>query len=407
MKKQFDFKGEIIKAFGGENFPAEVFFGAFKKGLFELGETLLNGKIEVIMAEKDFKKVGLPVYEAIKSLKINARLLLIEDKDFSFSAVNTSFSGEISSCIAVGDKYLLSAVRYYSSLHKIPCFAIPLTPCFDKLLYKSVYLKTKGQQAELVADGFKKIIVDETLILKAKSESFAEAYACSVSKLTALIDYKLNCFLNGQSVDENLFKLVSNGINLALGSIGYESPKLSIIASQSVLMIANAKSDLLVNSGAECVKTALSVYAREIKDCKREFISFEKTLKLYHLLFSNDFSDLLSVPDYYADVEVLEKDFKRDRAYFTKNVKVPSEKRRKLINLLLLKTSPDFKRETTAILKALSGIKKTYSSMLGVAGDGNVSYKQIKNSVMAGAYLTDKVTALTLMRDLGVLQCAN
>ena len=407
MKKAFDFKSEISKNLNLVGLPPEVFLGSFKDGLFEVCKNFTQGKIEVVMAEKDFKRVGSSIVECIKALGVGVQLLLIEDKDFSYSAVKTSFNASLGGCVAIGDKYLLSAVRYYSSLYGTPCYAILLTPSFDKVLVENVYLKTKGLTAVLKAEKFKKVIVDSELILKAKSEAFAEAYAVSVSKLTALIDYKINCFLNGKIVDENLFKLVKNGVNLALAYPSYERGKLAIISSQTLLALANGVSDEFLASGVECISTALSVYAHEVKDCKKAFISFEKTVKLYHLFFSNDFSDLLSVPDYYADVEVLEKDFKRDRAFFMKNVKVPSEKRRKLITLLLEKTASGFKAETTAIFKALSGIKRAYSSMLGVCGDGNVSYKQIKNSVTAGTYLTDKQSVLTLMRDLGVLQCAN
>ncbi|MBQ3235045.1 MAG: hypothetical protein IJA97_02680 [Clostridia bacterium] len=407
MKTAIELKTEIERIFGRENYLPEVFLGAFEDGLYEVCKNFSRGKIEVVMAEKDFKKVGSTILEKIKSFGVGVQLLLIEDRDFSYSAVKSSFNGSFGCCIAVGDKYLLSAVRYYSSLNGTPCYAIPITPCFDKVLAPNVYLKTKALTAEMPAEKFKKVIIDENLILKSRSESFAEAYASSVSKLMGLIDYKLNCFLNGTAVDERFFTAVKQGINLALGSTSCENAKQAIIASQAVLAIATGKSDALLYTGAECIKTALSVYAHEAKDCKKEFISFEKTLKLYHLFFSNDFSDLLSVPDYYVDTEALEKDFKRDRAFFIKNVKIPSEKRRRLISLLLLKTSSDFKAETTAIMRALTGIKRVYVSMLGVQGDGNISYKQIKNSVTASTYLTDRVTALTLMRDLGVLQCAN
>lgn len=407
MGKTFDFKSEILNFFGSDGVLTELFLGSVKDGLYDVCKAFTRGKIEIVMAEKDFKRVGSTIVEMVKSFGVGVQLLLIEDKDFAYSAVKTSFNFSIGALIAVGDKYLLSAVRYYSSLYATPCYAVALTPNIERVFSENAYLKTKGLTAEMKAEKFKKVIVDEELILKAKSESFAEAYISSISKLTALIDYKLNGFLNGALVDEKFFNLVRRSINFSLTAKNYDNFKSAVLASQTALAVINGKNNGLYGGGAECIKTALSVYAHEAKDCKKEFIAFEKALKLYHLLFSNDFSDLLSVPDYYADTEILEKDFKRERSFFTKNVKIPSERRRKLINLLLNKTSPAFKAETTAIFKALPAIKKTYASMLGVAGDGIISYKQIKNAVIAGAYLTEKTSVLTLLRDLGVLQCAN
>jgi hypothetical protein len=103
----------------------------------------------------------------------------------------------------------------------------------------------------------------------------------------------------------------------------------------------------------------------------------------------------------------LQKDFNISKEFLLGNLKIPSEKRRLLINLLIDKTRDDFLSETTAILKAFYKIKKYYSSLTGVMGDGNISYKQIKNAVTLSPYLTDKTSVLTLMRDLGVLSCAN
>ena len=92
--------------------------------------------------------------------------------------------------------------------------------------------------------------------------------------------------------------------------------------------------------------------------------------------------------------------------YFYKNLKIPSERRRKLIALLMQKTRDDFKRETTLILSVLPSIIKIYDK-LNNKERKTISYKQIKNAVCLGAYLTDKTSTLTLCRDEGILKCAN
>ena len=124
------------------------------------------------------------------------------------------------------------------------------------------------------------------------------------------------------------------------------------------------------------------------------------------MLFSNDLSDLLSVPDYEGDLLTLEEFSGYERAHFYKNLKIPSEKRRKLINMLLDKTRDDFKKETTVILSVLPSVIKIYSQLNGKKRQ-TISYKQTKNAVNLGSYLTDRTSVLTLCRDLGILKCAN
>ena len=406
MKKVFDFKTFISLALDIKALPNELFIGSLDDFLTPL-KNLTGGKVKVFMPEKDFKKVGAPLFDKIKSFKSDATLTIVSDSDLTYSAIKQAIDNKTDISIAVGDKYLLSAVRYYSSLSKIPCVAIVTSPSFDKVFSDNVYLKRNGEVEICLAKKFEKVLVDESLILKSRSENFAEAYACSVKKLTSLIDYKMGCFLSGASVDEGVFSLVKKAVNVCLSAPSYENGKSAIIASQTLLSIVNEKTPAIINSGAETLVFALSKCAPESKDCKKEIISFEKVLKLYHAFFSNDFSSLLSTPEYFLDIEKLQKDFNISKEFLLGNLKIPSEKRRLLINLLIDKTRDDFLSETTAILKAFYKIKKYYSSLTGVMGDGNISYKQIKNAVTLSPYLTDKTSVLTLMRDLGVLSCAN
>lgn len=406
MKKVFDFKTQTLGVSNTLFDLGEVFIGSLKDGLDGVCKKFAGKKIEVVITEKDFKKIGGSIVEEIKLLGIKFNLITVDEKSVSYLSIKSLLGASVGARLVVGDKNLLTTVRCVSSENKTPCFALLTSPSLENILSDEIFIETDGKLQKLTAKKFEKIIIDKDLILKSRSENFAEAYALSVSKLTALIDYKMGCFLSGATLDGELFSTVQKAVNLALSFPLYENGKEAILASQVILALLNAKNGAIAGLGAECVTRALSVYASESKDCKKAFVALEKTLKLYHMFFTNDFSSLLSVPDYFSDIEKISVDFNFGESFYD-SLKIPSEKRRKLILLLLNKTAKDFALETSALLKAFSKIKKAYASLIAVMGDGNVSYKQIKNSVNASAYLTDKTTVYTIMRDLGVLACAN
>lgn len=408
MENFFSVKNEIERINEVSPFLSDLFFGNVSDGLDSVCKNFARGKIEVVMTENEYNSIGYPIVQKLKSFKVDVGLLLIEDGDSYFNAVKSTLDKNAGACIAVGGRDLLSAVRYYSSLYGIISYAIVTTPNLDKILSDSVWLRTKVFSTEVKAEKFRKIIIDQNLIEKAPRKSFAEAFAFSASRLTSLIDYKINSFVSGEEVDAWVFNVCKKAINFALSTPRYDNFTAPIIASQVLIAIINAKTTALIDSGVDCLKNALSVFASDLSSPKMQMLAFEKTAKIYHLFFSNDFSSLLSVADYYLDIELLERESKRDRSIFTKNLKIPSEKRRVLINLLLEQTKKDFKAETTVILKAFSKIKKIYDAILGEEIQKEVvAYKKIKNSVTTCSYFTAKTSVFTLSRDMGILKCVN
>ncbi|MBE5744183.1 MAG: hypothetical protein E7358_05665 [Clostridiales bacterium] len=408
MEKVFNVKNQIECISDVLPHIDEMFFGNVNDGLDVVCKNFTRGKIELVMTESDYSRLGHSIVQKLKTLPVEVGLLLIEDSDCYFNSIKSMLDKNSGACIALGDKDLLSAVRYYSSLYGICSYAIVTTPNFDKILCDSVWLKTKVLSSEIKAERFRKIIIDQNLIEKSSRESFAEAFSSSASKLTSLIDYKMNCFVSGETVDDWVFAVAKKAISFSLSTPKYENFTAPIIASQVLLAVINGKGSYLLDSGVECLKSSLSVFAPNLSLAKREMLAFEKTARIYHLFFSNDFSNLLSTEDYYSDIELLERESKRDRINFTKNLKIPSERRRTLINLLISKTASDFKAETTVILKAFSKINKIYNAILGENRQREMaSFKQIKNAVTTCSYFTAKTTIFTLARDMGILKCIN
>ncbi len=376
--------------------------------LKQTAKNFSNGVVEVVILEKDFKSLGSDVVSVIKSQGLDVKLFIIEGKNSNFHLLKSSFDNSVGSVVAVGDSNLLSTVRYLASITGINCYAVPTTPYLERLFSQSIHLETSGLPAEISAPLFTEVFVDEELISKAKGSSFAESYLSVMGKLTALIDYKLNAFLSNENINDELFNIVKKAINKTAVSNSYKNYKSVIIYSQLLLCMVNSVSDVLKGSGVETVEKCLSLFAPEISAVDSKWIAFQKTAKIYHMYFSNDFSNFLSVPDYESDLSLLEEVSGHGKSYFYKNLKIPSEKRRNLINLLMKKTGENFKKETSLILSLISAVKKNYQKL-----DNNfikkptISYKQIKNAVTLSPYLTNKTQVLTLCRDAGILKCAN
>lgn len=408
MENFFSVKNEIEQINGISPFISDIFLGDFCDGLDAVCINFARKRVQVAITECDYNRVGKIIVQKLKSKGLEVKVLLVKDSDIYFSSIKSSLDKNLEWVIAVGDIYFLSAVRYYASLFKISSYAIATTPNIDKILSEFTWLKTKKFSKKIKALKFKKIIIDQNLIGKASRQSFAEAFSFSVSRLTSLIDYKINCFVSGEEIDNWVFDLTKMAISFALKTPAYQNFTAPIILSQVLLAVVNSKTSEILESGVDCLKTALSVFASELSNSKRQMLAFEKTAKIYHMFFSNDFSNLLSVPDYYADFELLEKKIGSSVISFRKNLKIPSEKRRVLINLLIEQTANDFKAETTAILKAFAKISKIYDAILGQEKlEEVVFYKKVKNSVITCSYFSSKTSIFTLLRDMGILKCIN
>ncbi len=404
MKRSYDISLDLNLISNPSSFKSLVSVGDVTSALFDLASEFSSGKIEVVISERDFSLFGSTVMDALKSANATTALLILEESDFNYTSLKKSFSAEVGAVIAVGNESLLSAVRYYSSIHKACCYAVPTTPCIEGILSSTVSLQTGGLPNVISVEGFKKVFIDQAIILKADLSYFAESYISTMSKLTVLIDYKINCFLSGVPIDNEVFSLTKHAVNTLAKLTSYENYKLAILGAQIVL--ASLGGNVFDGSGVEVIKNCLSVLASNVSNSQKILTALEKTAKIYHMYFSNDYSDLLSLPDYESDIEILQSQTGCERGYFYKNLKIPSERRRKLISLLMQKTRQDFKRETTVILSVLPSVIKIYDKLKNNERE-NLSYKQIKNAVCLGAYLTEKTSVLTLCRDEGILKCAN
>ena len=156
MKEFFDIKGKlnIIKNF--EQFNQVITLTDAVSFCEQLGLEFSRGKIEVLMVQKDFVAVGNKLIEPLKKGGAEVSPLLIEDNSALHTSIKIKSDEEIAACVVIGDSDLLNFARYYASLNKVPCYAIPFTPQLEDLLKSYVLLKTQNLPAKIEVDCFKK-----------------------------------------------------------------------------------------------------------------------------------------------------------------------------------------------------------------------------------------------------------
>lgn len=356
-----------------------------------LSKNLLNEKVEVAILEKDFNLFGKKIFTPLKQSGVNLNYFLVESENLSKKLEFDALCGVI---IAVGSDKLIQKAKEYALTNGKKCYLVPTTPYIENLFVGA------NNNSNLFA------VIDLEIIEKASSEYYAEAYMSVMNKLTLLIDYKINSFVSGESIDGLTFERVKSAINEMAVLPKYVNYKTAILGAQLSLLILNAKSDALQGLGAGVLVKALEIVAPNVKGSTIESIVFEKTAKIYHMYFSNDFSSLLSVADYNSDIELLSSLTGESAFVYYQNLKIPSEKRRTLINLLINKISKDVKSETTAIMAISKNVLKMYNNIYNVERE-TISYKQIKTAVQVASYLTPKTSVLSLCRDGGILKCLN
>ncbi|MBR6737281.1 MAG: hypothetical protein IKL82_02830 [Clostridia bacterium] len=339
-------------------------------------------KVEVILTENDLKVHGTALLDALKALNIEPSVIIL-DGDL-LGQNHGDFTSEV---IVLGSSGFINGV-INSAPKSVKFFIVPTSPLLEEL-----------ESAV--------IIIDESIILKASNEEYAKAFLSVINKPLALIDFKLNAYLTGSSAENEWFSTVKNAVSVASKLTKYSNYKQAIILAEAMLLWVNLNSNVLSKSGESAVYSATKLFMPELKGSHARFISLEKTLKLYHLLFSNDYSALLSSPNYTENVKLLAEKTGKDPNEYVKNLKVPKKRRLELIYLLLDKTRDSFIKETGAMLSVLGGIKKIYLAIIKEKETIIPYYKDIKNAVTVAPYITSAENALTLCRDLGVLQCAN
>ncbi len=407
-KKVFDYKVEMQNCFSintGDSLPKFITDSLYD-AVYAIALKVADKKMDFVCLESDFLRFGGIVKKALKDAETEVNVLLVEDSEFYHAHLKSFFSSSTNEVIVIGSSNLLAITAYYASMQKIPCHAVVTEPNFENVLSSKMPMLLNGVPVDAEVIPFKTVICDIEVINKAPRESLAESYIRTVSKLLTLIDYKLRVYTDGVSADKTLYTEIKNVIQKVILINTYQNPKEVLIYAQAVIAKINALSDMLKEGGVELFCDTLGVFFPNLSYGDRLMMAFSKLVKVYHMFWNNSFDDLISLPDYNADIFLLEKTTGKNGSYYRKKLKIPSEKRRILINALISKTKDGFLKETSSLLSVLYSVEKIYSGLNKTAKDKPpIKYEIIKNSLTLCTYFSDKTSILTLCRDMGILRC--
>ena len=363
---------------------------------------------QVVCREKDFELVGATVTKALKDANAEFTTLLVEDADFNNDKASSTFRFDGGYVIAVGDSKTLSLALYYATKYGVDCYALPTEPYFENAFSKKVKIATNNIPLTVKVKPFKTVIYDLEVIRKASNKAFATAYVSVMSKLLSLIDYKMRVYLADETFDESSYNAIKKVVAMVANLANYKNVKDVLIYAEALISLIKAKNEQFTNFAVELFADSLNLSPYIMSEGDRLLTAFLKLVPLYKMFFTNDFSGLLSTPNYLKDVHELEQLTGQFAGNYTKNIKVPSPQRLNLILEMLNKTRDSFNNEITAVLAIANSIEKVYANILkDDSGFKFPPYSYLKQSLKLCTYLTNKQSVLTVFRDLGVINCVD
>lgn len=367
-----------------------------------------NKTAQIVCREKDFNLVGATITKALKDANANFTTLLVDGVEYNSEKANSSFNFDGGYVLAVGDENTLSLALAYASKHGVDCHALLTEPCFENAFSSVVKVPTANALLKVKVKPFKTVIYDFEVIKKASNTAFSTAYVCIMSNLLSLIDYKMRLMLTGEDIDEVNYNKLKNTVETVMNLASFKNGKDVLIYASAVLSLIRAKSQNFTDFAVELYSDALLLSPIKQDKGDRILTALLKLAPLYKMFFSNDFSSILSSPNYLGDVYELESLSGVFAGKLIQNVKVPTKKRLELILQMLEKSKATFLKEASVVLSLSSSIEKVYLSILkGEHSFEFLPYSELKRALKLCTYLSNKQSVLTVYRDLGVINCVN
>ncbi len=405
-KKTFDFNSQISKLLSEENkSQIKVLVSNIYETFFPLANENAGKKFDIVFTESDFLKFGPILTKALKNACAEFSTLIIEDADFDHVKNKSffNFHGEV--VIVVGGYNLISVATHYASLQKKEVYAVLTEPNFEYVLLNYVRLSAGGMPVRVDVSPIKALLIDVDVMKKASNSSYQECFIGVISKLISLIDYKFRSLITGERFDNKSYQSIKNAIALVAGINTFKNVKEVLIYSELILALERANGNVLTDSSVDLYVDALGIFSTTVKNSEKILSAMRVIIELYEMFFLNDLSGLMTVADYNKDIEALEKSTGKSGSYFRKNLFIPSPRRLDLINRVINKTRGGFLKEVESVLSVMKAIEKIYYNFeKSIEEEEKLSYAMKKEALMLSTYLSDKITILTHLRDMGVLK---
>lgn len=400
----FDLQVNKLNAVFKNKINTEITADKAYNAVFSIAQNAGGASFEIIALEKDFVKFGDGIVSALKKAGVEYSVLLISVTDLNFTKPQKIFGLKSSEVIILGGKDLISYALFYASYQTENIHAVLTEPYVEGLLGNTVTVPDGGFVKVITVSKLKTLILDKSIINKADANSISYAYIKCISKLVALIDYKLALLIGSKVLNKEYYDRSRLAVTL-VSNINSFSNYVEVLAYASLL---NAEvlhsSNVLLDGGQRHVAHAIELQLPAEDKGNVAYVAFDRVVKLYHAFFTNDLTDVVSVANYNGDISLISKISGKDVSYFYDKLKIPSAKRKDMLSKLISLTRNGFLKETTVALTSLADIKSNYCKFKKQKQNViNFKYAHLKNGVELASYLSSETTVLTLLRDFGVL----
>lgn len=375
---------------------------SLKSELFNLAVSYAGKKIDVVFTDGDYKRLGKIVIGALKNACADYSVMIIECSR-GHKTPKIDYDGDV--VFALGGEELLSVAGYYASQMKIPYHTFITKPLIGFMLNGVVKCNVTGITREYKITPPKSVVFDNDVLSMATQSVFAEEYVKIASLLLTLVDYKFKVLLTGDTFNAERYSQIRKIISFVLGISKFTNPKEVLIFASFVLSIESEFGEVLSSSAVDDYVEALNVYAPNAQKGAKILTAFSRLVEVYCMFFANDFSRLLCAPNYNKDIELFESQTGANCDFLYENLKVPSSKRLYLITEVVNKTRDGFLSDLKSILSIINEISSEYNSFNKTTKKiEKVSFEQKLNALRLAPYYSKTPTALTVVRDLGLIE---
>lgn len=380
--------------------PIEFIGGNYLSGIKSVAQNYAPyGRIAFIANEAIFSEFGNPIRAAVKSVggKITD-VVMKEYENDTVDNVSCLFNlPEDTRLVIVFDRKLFNAAAYFATVRSIRLVVIPLSTDLSFALSVSAYFRNGESTDRVMFTAERSVIFDENII---DCDTVPQTYAHIMSKLTALIDYRLYAAVYNIEPCRYAYSLAKKAILSAFGIIKINplDIPLVLIEASACLGLANA-----VTGGAIYDFAAAGVAARLYgsETSETELYLATKIISVYDICFNGDFGKITAVSDYNARAEFFAEVYGFPENQLSKNLIAQIRMIRhgeKKLNAVV----KSLKNEISANVLLAGNILKIYNALGGC--EPKLDESKLKSSIKHGGDTPYFLNGLSVARSKGILE---
>lgn len=321
-----------------------------------------SGKIAILYSRKDYLSYGVDVAKNLNGAGLGiVNVILPERKINDVKELCKLFDlPEDTRLVVAASGDFFGAAAYYANVKRIRAVQYVRTPSDIEELTPVRLIKMGDKVDFLRLDAPLTVGVSDKFSLS----DVAELFANTESKLTALIDYRVQCAAGFCSFDKKSYDLLKTSVQETFKIFDKKLSERTDFAVESALkcVIADfsAKGKLVRSSSLGC----FDYLADSPRSGYASIMALKCYLEIYYAFFNKDYADMLDYPDYNARAETLSALTGLDEKFFVEGF-VGQLSRLKDKNKGVDKIASGLKKEITDLKTAVKKIENVYVALGG------------------------------------------